>query len=246
MLKELRTILMVLNSSRCAVKPKKFLESLQTHIISFQTTVPRSRRFSYNRQQDAFEVLGYITAEMQRVYKRPDLLSIGVSRLATCLSCVHEQNVQTEASEFLTIPFAKSITNSIHRYLGEQVKRRCWHCKAHGMCAVTTIFTDLPKILILRVNRCTFVKETGAHTKVDAQINCEEVITLPIGEEGPPTSYTLASIIHHTGTTKGGHYTVTLFDPATKRMWHCDDGKVKPTGKIDQTTASILIYRKVE
>ena len=56
----------------------------------------------------------------------------------------------------------------------------------------------------------------------------------------------LSSIIHHEGSTSGGHYTVTLFDPATKRMWYCDDSKVKPTGKVDQTTASILIYRKVE
>ena len=245
-MKGLRTILMVLNSSRCAVKPRKFLESLQAHIVSFQTTVPRSRRFSYDRQQDAFEVLTYITAEMQKVYQRPDLLSIGVSRLATCLNCVHEQDVQTEASEFLTLPFANSITNSIRKYLGEQVKRRCWHCKANRMCAVTTIFTDLPRILILRVNRCNFGKETGAHTKVGAQINCDQDIFLPVGKEGPPTSYTLSSIIHHEGTTSGGHYNVTLFDPATKRMWHCDDSKVKPTGKIDQTTASILIYRKVE
>ena len=62
MLKELKAILMVLNSSRCPVKPMKFLESLQTHIVSFQTDVPRSRQFSYNRQQDSFEALGYITA----------------------------------------------------------------------------------------------------------------------------------------------------------------------------------------
>ena len=74
----------------------------------------------------------------------------------------------------------------------------------------------------------------------------DQDIFLPVGKEEPPTSYTLSSIIHHQGATSGGHYTVTLFDPATKRMWNCDDSKVKPTGKFDQTTASILIYRKVE
>ena len=215
-------------------------------MVYFQIALPRSRRFSSNCQQDVFEVLDYITAEMQRAYRRPDLISIGVSRLATCLECVHEQNVQTEVSEFLNLPFANSITNSIRKYLGEQVNRRCWHCKADRTCAVTTIFTDLPKLVILRINRCNFDKETRAHTKVGAQINCDKDIFLPVGKEGPPTSYTLSSIIHHVGSTSGGHYTVTLFDPATKRMWHCDDSKVKPTGKIDQTTASILIYRKVK
>ena len=246
MLKELRAILMVLNSSRCAVKPRKFLLSLQAHIVSFQTTLPRSRRFSHNCQQDAFEVLGYITAEMQRVYQRPDLLSIGVSRLATCLTCVYDQDVQTDASEFLTIPFASSIQNSIHKYLGEQVKRRCWQCGTNRKCAVVTTFTNLPKILILRVNRCSFGKETGEHTKASAQINCNQEISLPLGNEGPTTAYKISSIIHHIGTSSGGHYTATLFDPATGRMWHCDDNKVKPTGSIDQTSASILIYRKVE
>ena len=98
----------------------------------------------------------------------------------------------------------------------------------------------------MRVDRSKFGKETRVHTKVSAQINCDQDIFLPVGKEGPPTSYTLSSIIHHKGTTSGGHYTVTLFDPATKRMWNCDDSKVKPTGKFDQTTASILIYRKVE
>ena len=246
MLKELRAILMVLNSSRCAVKPRKFLLSLQAHIVSFQTTLPRSRRFSHNCQQDAFEVLGYITAEMQRVYQRPDLLSIGVSRLATCLTCVYDQDVQTDASEFLTIPFASSIQNSIHKYLGEQVKRKCWQCGTNRKCAVVTTFTKLPKILILRVNRCSFGKETGEHTKASAQINCNQEISLPLGNEGPTTAYKISSIIHHIGTSSGGHYTATLFDPATGRMWNCDDNKVKPTGSIDQTSASILIYRKVE
>ena len=195
MLKELRVILMVLNSSRCAVKPRKFLQALQAHIVSFQTSLPKRRRFSHNRQQDAFEVLGYITAEMQRVYQRPDLLSIGVSRLATCLTCLHEQDVQAEASEFLTIPFASSIKNSIHKYLGEQVKRRCWNCGTNRKCAVVTIFTDLPKILILRVDRCSFDKETKVHTKASAQINCNQEISLPLGNEGPTTQVFIPNTI---------------------------------------------------
>ena len=114
--------------------------------------------------------------------------------------------------------------------------------------AVVTIFTDLPKILIFRVDRCSFDKETKVHAKASAQINCNQEISLPLGNEGPTTAYKISSVIHHIGNSSGGHYTTTLFDPdpTTGRMWHCDDNKVKPTGSIDQTSASILIYRKVE
>ena len=152
---------------------------------------------------------------------------------------IFDEDVQIEPSEFLTIPFASSIGNPIRRYPGEQVKRRCWQCGTNLMCSVA-------KILILRVNRCSFGKDTGLHTKASAQINSNQEISLPLGNEGPTTAYRISSIIQHIGTSGGGHYTTTLFDPATGRMWYCDDNKVKPTGRIDQTLASILIYRKVE
>ena len=116
--------------------------------------------------------------------------------------------------------------------------------KSHVCCRVN--FHRPPKIFILRVNCCGFGTKTGVHTKTSAQIYCNQDISLPLGNEGPTTAYKISSIIHHIGTSSGGHYTATLFDPATGRMWYCDDNKVKPTGRIDQTSASILIYRKVE
>ena len=89
-------------------KPKKFVDSLETHIASVKskakaTPPPKRKLFSFNRQHDGFEVLGYILEEMQRAYQSPDLLSIGISKLPTCLACMHDQNVKTMSDPFLTI-----------------------------------------------------------------------------------------------------------------------------------------------
>ena len=151
---------------------------------------------------------------------------------------MHDQNVETVSDLFLTIPFANSIVNSIRKYYGEQVNRKCRHCKSNQDCSFTLTFTDLPKVLILRVYRSNFDKDKREHTKIDAQINCNKDISLPLGRDGPTISYKLSSVIHHTGTPESGHYTATLCDPATKRMWHCND--------TYQATAGILFYKKVE
>ena len=71
--------------------------------------------------------------------------------LSTCLACVGDQNVKTVSDPFLTIPFANSIKNSIRKYYGEQVNQRCWHYKTNQDSSLKITFTDLPKILILRV-----------------------------------------------------------------------------------------------
>ena len=107
-------------------------------------------------------------------------------------------------------------------------------------------FTDLPKILILRVNRSNYDKDKREHSKIDSQVNCNNDISLPLGRDGPVIAYRLSSVIHHTGTPESGHYTATLCDPATKKMWNCDDTKITPTASVNQTTASILFYKKAE
>ena len=224
MLKNLRAILIALNSSICSVKPKKFVDSLETHIASVKskakaTPPPKRKLFSFNRQHDGFEVLGYILEEMQRAYQSPDLLSIGISKLPTCLACMHDQNVKTVSDPFLTIPFANSIVNSIRKYYGEQVNQRCWHCKTNQDCSVTMTFTNLPKILILHVNRSNFDKDKRELPKsMHRSIVTNKDICHPLGSNGPSIAYKLSSVIHHTGTPVSGHYIATLCDPATKRM----------------------------
>ena len=249
MLKDLRTILIALNSSKCSVKPKKFVDSLESHIASVKsngTPTPKRKLFSFKRQHDGFEVLGYILEEMKRAYQNPDLLSIGISKLPTCLACMHDQNVEVVSDPSLTIPFANSIIKSIRKYYGEQVNRRCWHCKTNQDCSVAMTFTDLPKILILHVNRSYYDKDERKRIKIDAQINCNKDISLPLGNDGPIVEYKLSSVIHRTGTPYSGHYTATLCDPATKRMWHCNDTNITPTANVNQATAGILFYKKVE
>ena len=107
-------------------------------------------------------------------------------------------------------------------------------------------FTDLPKILVLHVNRSNYDKDKREHIKINAQINCNKVISLPLGSNGPIVEYRLSSVIHHTGTPDSGHYTATLCDPATKRMWLCNDTNITPTANVNQATAGILFYKKVE
>ena len=107
-LKDLRTILIALNSSKCSVKPKKFVDSLESHIASVKsngTPAPKRKLFSFKRQHDGFEILGHILEEMKRAYQNPDLLSIGISKLPTCLACMHDQNVEVVSDPSLTVPF---------------------------------------------------------------------------------------------------------------------------------------------
>ena len=87
---------------------------------------------------------------------------------------------------------------------------------------------------------------TGIHTKVGEKLTCDKTLSLSLGGDGPSVIYNLSSVIHHSGAPEKGHYTATLCDTNTNKMWYCNDSSVEVTKRINHKTASILFYRKEE
>ena len=243
LLQSLKAALMCLNT-KCAGKPTVFLRSLQSHITAL---LPPPNRFDYNKQQDGYEVLGFIVKEMQTAYMRPELLSTTVVTLCRCLTCFEGQNVQTVDNPSLSLPFSDSVINALQQVrVSGKVTRRCWKCKVNRLCSEDTHFSHLPDVLIVRVERSKFDAVSLVQTKLHGKIVCEKVLSLPLGVDGPVVTYHLSSVIHHSGNSIRGHYTATLCDPHNNKMWYCNDSDVRKTKRIDYKTACVFFYRKEE
>ena len=107
-------------------------------------------------------------------------------------------------------------------------------------------FTNLPQVLIVRLQRAQFNVLNGAH-RVGNAVTCERQLSIGsgIGEGILPTNYQLMAVIHHLGESPtSGHYTATLIKHRTNQMWNYNDGSVIPVKGFDERSAYILIYKK--
>jgi len=77
-------------------------------------------------------------------------------------------------------------------------------------------------------------------------VHCERKLSIFADQvDVPLVTYHLTAVVHHIGRSlSSGHYTTTLIDPRTNRMWNYNDEAVKEVGRLNHETAYILLYRK--
>ena len=237
-----KTMMMCLNSkSGKPLAPKSFLKALSEHITSL-----RPDRFRFNVQHDAAEVLGYVLDDIKSVNKKPELMAssafVRSYRCQICLSSI----VSVDAEEsVINLNVSESITCSISTLLsGCEVERYCETCMANTTTIEQPSFSFHPGVLIFRLQRAVF--GVGQAQRLANSIFCDRKLSLEAGygDEVSLSDYSLVSVVHHVGeSTSSGHYTTTLLNCKTKKLWKYDDRKISETA-LDQNTAYLLLYRK--
>ena len=108
-------------------------------------------------------------------------------------------------------------------------------------------FCSKPQVLIVRLQRAQFHFHSGERRVGDSVI-CDRQLTISTDEnqDVSPAKYLLIAVIHHIGDSpSSGHYTATLINPRSKQMWKYDDESVTSEKSLDQQSAYILLYKKV-
>ena len=184
---------------------------------------------------------------MNVAFKRPDLLVIRAVTSYRCNTCLTEQKPARSQDPSLVLPPGNSVSTSLLKFQAKEViTRNCFKCKQDRSCSSVTTFTDLPEVLVLNVRRSEFDPKSGVHRRLSGNVACDKTLSLTLDGDGPTVAYRLSSVIHHSGTPEKGHYTSTLCDHNSSKMWSCNDSSVKQLKRINYKSACIFLYRKEE
>ena len=132
-------------------------------------------------------------------------------------------------------------------------------CDCNKNCVMMqTVLTDMPKFLIIYINRCDGINSTKAYGKL--QIANQFEITTPESLEKRCTNenfsnknhtYNLYGIVIHSGRSiHGGHYYTYSKDVQTDEWYCCNDSSVEKINNFDQnrediqSNCSALLYIK--
>ena len=247
----MRAVLMIMNtqprnpSKAPPHKPTNFLKSIAFHISN-----ARGKPFRYWQQHDAAEVLGYVLQELSKVRNAQQLLTSSFRhsyRCQVCLTSIPEPLVNHPGEQILHLEVWESVASSLSKMLsGDMVTRNCRPCGHDQEFFHQLTFTNLPQVLIVRLQRAQFNVLNGAH-RVGNAVTCERQLSIGsgIGEGILPTNYQLMAVIHHLGESPtSGHYTATLIKHRTNQMWNYNDGSVIPVKGFDERSAYFLFYKK--
>ena len=228
-----------INTGKGVIRPNQFLSQLGSY-ISKTRRVP----FRVNAQQDVCEVLGYILQELiSSPNMSPEILTTRLTKTVTCNSCV-EPSTSEEAYIMLSTDMATSVATSIKKFMeGEFLSFTCIATSCNSTDGLReNVFTSLPEVLIIQVKRFAF--KDNAARRVDGKIACDEWLALPINTEtgNQIVDYQLTAVIHHSGSLSSGHYTATVVDRASHKMYHCNDSSITESHRIDQKAAYVLFY----
>ena len=240
LLKSLKAIMLCLNSSKISVNPKSFIAKLGSHVSKLQ-----SQTFLTTRQHDASEVLGYVLQEVEKANGDSTLISTGLVTTYRCQVC-GTRNRHVLEERFLNLPLSDSVSVSLLSFKsgGLALDKYCSKCKLKQNAYYECGFAHLPQVLVIRLERSQYDAQSRAHRKLGSKVVCDRFLSIGCDGATSPSEYKLSTVIHHSGTPERGHYTTTLLDEGSGRMWYCNDESVTATQKLDQRTAYILFYRK--
>ncbi|KAF0301181.1 Ubiquitin carboxyl-terminal hydrolase 26 [Amphibalanus amphitrite] len=96
----------------------------------------------------------------------------------------------------------------------------CQHCR-HDECYVTTKISQLPRTLILQLNRCVFLGDEAKkiRTKEDQSLR-------PVDLVGNFTYRLVGVVSHYGGATHSGHYVSDVYSVGRDMWFHFDDQRV--------------------
>ena len=128
------------------------------------------------------------------------------------------------------------LTTLLHQTLIDQVDKTCQVCSVLTSHLKTTHFNDMPRFLIIILNR--FKKSNTGYRKNGNKVGIEKCINI----DG--IAFELVGVIHHLGnSTSSGHYTSEI---KTDRFYHCNDSIIKEISVSElqwSASAYMVIYK---
>ncbi|CAD8178976.1 unnamed protein product [Paramecium octaurelia] len=241
-----------------------FMDSMTEEIDYTPLLLKRALREPYKtdiRQQDAAEFGVHLFEDMENNFDPSEYQQIkeifyGMSKsVFQCKNCEKQTKGPNEEFIYITLNFEndRSVQEDIEKMIwrhqvNEQITFKCDQCKNTSQSTRTLEFSQLPKNLIILINRFEF--EQGNRYKINDSINIKPIIQ--IKENQKSLNFELYSIIIHFGETPDmGHYTVYC---KVKEDWYRFDDSI--VSKIDrdftkvqrnfkkEETPYLLFYRR--
>ena len=207
LLKKLLLVLNVLCNEKGRANLKNFLESLQTAVRAICRN-----RFKYDSQQDAAEMLSWLTQEVEKSIGPWVQITSNLLHITTCGSCQHKSISSSQASIIQLKP-AKDIASSLKTYLKpDEIEGLlvCSSCRTPSIATQECRFTSTPDVLFIQLSRwvpnplgrgmipdVTVTNVTDGPLVIKVSTDDEVVVSL---------KYSLKAVICHVGTPDRGHY----------------------------------------
>ena len=121
----------------------------------------------------------------------------------------------------------------------------CSTCQKNQVCTEQLSFSHHPDVLVFLLRRGQFDVRNGAR-RLAGSVVCDRQLSIGVGSEDVfVVDYHLTAVVHHVGNTPtSGHYTTSLINPHSNRVWKYDDASVSVEKSFDLRTAYILLYKK--
>ena len=218
------------SSTTTPLDPKRFLKRLEEHISRSQSG------FVYRQQHDAAEILGYVLNDLKSAGLDNQRVSYTLFISFCCQKCGSTWPAHTVVAEqILHLSVQESIVSALKILLsGDVVTVHCKSCKSNQQCVEKVGFSELPDVFVMRLRRDQFEGRLGQ------EVDCNRKLSIGTDKsDGPQITYSLTSVVHHIGQSSlsSGHYTTTLIDPQTSRMWNYNDEVVREVRRLNQKTA---------
>ena len=215
-------------------------------------------KFAGTRQQDAHEFLTCMLDQMKReITNKSPQLKINYEGLyesvVTCDQCNKSSQPKIEPYSSIHVDI---IPEKINPKIEDGIKKlvegdkleeyRCDSCCNKGPAIKKISLMELPKMLIVQIKRFKF-DDYGFSTKDYTFVDFPLLLTVEDNKKASH-NYELTSLVNHTGTTSGGHYTACCKDIVREEWYHCNDSRVEIIDCLDRRmkrNAYILIYKKV-
>ena len=239
----------ITSRSNKPVDPSNFLWALPRKISG-----PCHAAFNFNAQQDAAEVLQYVTDELKGTSVAASDLISNTIRISISCNQWFCFSAREEKLDMLTIPFSPNINSSLSKFLKPEIleSENKWFCPLYNCLTESTKETSIfgsSSILVIQLSR--FSISYSGILKDQQVFNCSPELKLkvPITVEDEVSfsrKYSLVASINNSGTVDQGHYWAVVKDSDTGDWPSCNDKVVLtvPQQSLNNTTSYTLFYKK--
>jgi ubiquitin C-terminal hydrolase len=233
-----------LRNNNMAFDPKFFLSQLGSLISKV-----KGKSFVVNKPHDAPEVLGNILDEILPCSALPtNLVKCSLVVSTSCTECQCTSTTE-EPHTIIRIVAACSVQQAISRLQETSMLdgENMWHCpqcNEKREAIRKARFASLPTVLILQIERFIQVSPTQTIKKnIAVSYNPSLNIFQQADDElYTKCTYSLRTVVHHSGSINSGHYTASVFVPKQNKWFKCNDKAVLADTSIDKKTPYLLFY----
>ena len=168
------------------------------------------------------------------------LFSFMLEKYIVCDACgLRSPSFESISVLYITPTCTSSMQELIKQGMKQKLEKSCFRCKKNTWHVESNYLLQLPKYLIIVVNRFRYIKNN--FTKDRCSIPMDMTVVLGLHK------FSLqATIDHHGPSMYSGHYTTSI--NCCKRIFYCNDSKITEFETIDtknSTTAYVVMYKLI-